>query len=122
MDLFDAARTGDLATVQASLRNGVDVNTRDKGDNATALHWAAAAGALDVVRALTEAGGDVHGHDDDHGLSVIGWATCWAPHAEVADFLVQRGARHHIFSAVALGLGGEVRRIVGERPGALNQR
>jgi ankyrin repeat protein len=122
MDLFDAARTGDLAAVQAFLGNGVDVNARDRGDNATALHWAAAAGALDVVRTLTEAGGDVHGHDDDHSLSVIGWATCWAPHAEVAEFLVERGARHHIFSAVALGLGDEVRRVVDEHPGALNQR
>src|SRR5918998_2392876 len=101
MELFDAARIGDLKAVEAILGNGVDVNARDAGDNATALHWAAAAGALDVVRALVDAGCDVHGHDDDHYLSVIGWATCWAPHAEVAEFLVQRGARHHIFSAVA---------------------
>jgi ankyrin repeat protein len=122
MDLFDAARTGDLAAVQAFLGNGVDVNARDKADNATALHWAAAAGTLDVVRALTDAGGDVHGHDDDHGLWVIGWATCWAPHADVAEFLVERGARHHLFSAVALGLGDELRRIVAEEPGALNRR
>lgn len=122
MDLFDAARTGDLTAVEALLTNGVDVNARDAGDNATALHWAAAAGALDVVRALTEAGGDVHGHDDDHLLSVIGWATCWAPHAHVADYLIDQGANHHIFSALALGLGDEVRRIVAAQPGALNQR
>ena len=66
MDLFEAARTGNLTAVEALLGNGTDVNARDVGDNATALHWAAAAGALDVVRALTDAGGDVHGDDDDH--------------------------------------------------------
>src|SRR5215213_2722759 len=122
MDLFDAARTGDLATVEAHLSNGADVNARDAGDNATALHWAAAAGSLEVVRALADADADVIGDGDDHNLCVIGWATCWAPHAEVASFLVERGAPHHIFSAVALGLADEVRSLVAASPGALNQR
>ena len=40
-------------------------------------------------------------------------ATCWAPHADIASFLIDRGAQHHIFSAVALGLADEVRSIVG---------
>ena len=71
------------------------------------MHWAAAAGHVDVVRRLAEAGGDVIGHGDDHELDVIGWATCWddgddRDHRAIADFLVERGARHHIFSAVAL--------------------
>jgi hypothetical protein len=35
---------------------------------------------------------------------------------------VSHGARHHIYSAIALGLGGEVRRIVAEDPSALNNR
>ena len=54
---------------------------------------------------------------DDHELEVIGWATCWDEadddaHRAVARFLISRGARHHIFSAIALNLGDEVRRIV----------
>jgi ankyrin repeat protein len=91
------------------------------------MHWAAAAAHLDVVRRLADAGGDVIGRGDDHELDVIGWATCWdgcddAAHRAVADFLVSRGARHHIFSAIAMNLPDEVRRIVAGNPSALNAR
>ena len=91
------------------------------------MHWAAAAGRLDVVTRLAEAGGDVIGAGDDHQGEVIGWATCWpgcddAAHRAVADFLVSRGARHHIFSAIAMNLGDDVRRIVAADPSALNHR
>jgi ankyrin repeat protein len=91
------------------------------------MHWAAAAAHLDVIRRLADAGGDVTGRGDDHGLEVIGWATCWdgaddGAHREAAEFLVSRGARHHIFSAIALNLAGEVRRIVAADPTALNRR
>src|SRR5256885_5630270 len=125
--LHAAAHAGRLAVVDLLLKRGLDVNTREKGDNTYAMHWAAAAGHLDVVRRLAEAGGDVVGHGDDHELEVIGWATGWngcddAAHRAVADFLVSRGARHHIFSAIAAKLPDEVRRIVAEDPSALNRR
>jgi ankyrin repeat protein len=97
------------------------------------MHWAAAGGHLDVVRRLADAGGDVIGEGDDHALDVIGWATCWKqcedPGSEtcararrVAAFLVRRGARHHIYSAMGLGDADEVRRIVQRDPAALNRR
>jgi ankyrin repeat protein len=119
-----AAFAGRLATVDLLLRRGLDVNAREKGDNTYAMHWAAAAGHLDVVRRLADAGGDVVGHGDDHELEVIGWATCWdggddAAHRAVAAFLVSRGARHHIFSAIALNLADEVRRVVAADSSAL---
>ncbi len=125
--LHAAAEGGHLATVDLLLGRGLDVNTREKGDNTYAMHWAAAAGHLDVVRRLADAGGDVIGHGDDHELEVIGWATCWdgcddATHRAVAAFLVSRGARHHIFSAIAIGLAEEVRRIVAADPAMLNTR
>ena len=111
--------------VDLLLQRGLDVNTREKGDNTYAMHWAAAAGHLDVVRRLADAGGDVVGQGDDHELEVIGWATCWDgcdddAHRAIADFLVSRGARHHIFSAIAMNLADEVRRIVAADPSALN--
>jgi len=116
-----------LGSVRLLLERGLDPNARERGDRTYAMHWAAAAGSLDVVRALADAGGDVVGHGDDHELDVIGWATCWDgcdddEHRAVANFLVSRGARHHIYSAIAMRLGDEVRRIVASDPGALNRR
>jgi ankyrin repeat protein len=125
--LHVAAFAGHLAAVDLLLQRGLDVNAREKGDNTYAMHWAAAGGHLDVVRRLADAGGDVVGHGDDHELEVIGWATSWegcddAAHRAIADFLVSRGARHHIFSAIAMNLADEVRRIVAADPGALTRR
>jgi hypothetical protein len=125
--LHVAAHKGHLAAVDLLLRRGLDVNTREEGDNTYAIHWAAAAGHADVVRRLADAGGDVVGHGDDHELEVIGWATCWdgcddAAHRSVVDVLVRHGARHHIFSAIAMNLGDEVRKIVAADPMALNRR
>ena len=125
--LHAVAQGGHLAAVDLLLKRGLDVNAREKGDNTYAMHWAAAAGHLDIVRRLADAGGDVVGHGDDHELEVIGWASCWdgcddAAHRAVVDLLLSRGARHHIFSAIAMNLADEVRRIVAADPSALNRR
>jgi ankyrin repeat protein len=90
------------------------------------MHWAAAAGHLDVVRRLADAGGDVVGHGDDHELEAIGWATGWEGgdderHRAIAEFLVSRGAQHNIISAISLNLANEVRRIVAADPAALSR-
>jgi ankyrin repeat protein len=121
--LFEAAKAGDHSAVEALLRDGADVNAREPEDHTYALHWAAASGHLDVVRLLVDAGADVHGDGDDHALGVIGWATCRErAQPETAEFLISRGARHHIFSALALGLEDRVRAIIAEDPAALNRR
>jgi ankyrin repeat protein len=116
-----------LGVVNLLLERGLDPNALERGDRTYAMHWAAAAGDLAVVRRLADAGGDLIGHGDDHELEIIGWATCWEgcdddAHRAVANFLISRGAHHHVFSAIAMGLGDEVRRIVAANPGALNQR
>jgi ankyrin repeat protein len=125
--LFPAAQSGNIEAVELLLKLGVDVNYREKGDNTYAMHWVAAQGNLEMVRKLADAGGDVIGEGDDHAGGVIGWASCWegcddGKHRAVVDFLISRGARHHIFSAVAMNLPDEVRRIVSADPSALNQR
>jgi ankyrin repeat protein len=79
------------------------------------------------VRRLADAGGDVVGHGDDHELEVIGWASCWDgcdddAHRAIVDFLLGRGARQHIFSAIATNRADEVRRIVEADPTALARR
>jgi ankyrin repeat protein len=58
--LIDAAGHGDLAAVTRALRDGADVNySRDNSGN-TALAAAAAAGKVEVVRALVAAGAKVN--------------------------------------------------------------
>jgi ankyrin repeat protein len=125
--LFPAAQSGRLDAVDLLLARGLDVNYREGGDNTFALHWVAAKGDLAMVRKLVDAGGDVIGEGDDHALGVIGWASCWDgcdddAHRAIVEFLVGRGARHHIFSAVATNLADEVRRLVAADPAALSQR
>ena len=122
--LHVAAGEGHLAAVNLLLERGIDANVLEKGDRTSPMHWAAAGGHLDVVRRLAEAGGNVIGAGDDHGLEVIGWATFWSddPHRAVAEYLISRGAHHHIYSAMALEDEAEVRRIVARNPGALNHR
>src|SRR4029079_14125905 len=50
-----AAFAGHLSAVDLLLKRGIDVNVREKGDNTYPMHWAAAAGHLDVVRRLADA-------------------------------------------------------------------
>jgi ankyrin repeat protein len=116
-----------LAVVDLLLKRGLDPNAREGGDNTYAMHWAAAAGKLDVVQRLADAGGDVIGAGDDHELDVIGWASCGdgcddEAHRAVVEFLLSRGARHHIFSAIAMNDAAEVRRLVVADPAVLNRR
>jgi ankyrin repeat protein len=105
------------------LERGADPNARDDGDNALALHFAAGGGPLDSVRALIEAGSDVHGVGDVHRLDVIGWATVFAEaRRDVVDLLVDRGARHHVFSAIALGDRDLLQRVVEDDSDAISRR
>src|SRR3954464_11322032 len=122
-----AAHNGRASVVELLLRRGLDVNTRERGDNTYPIHWAAAAGHDDVVKQLIDAGADVVGAGDDHGLEVIGWATCWEgcdddAHRAIADMLVRHGARHHVFALVAMNRGAELRRLVAAYPSVLARR
>ncbi|HEY3054833.1 MAG TPA: ankyrin repeat domain-containing protein [Thermoanaerobaculia bacterium] len=122
--LHAAAEAGHLDAVRLLLEHGADPNARERGDNTYPLHWAAAAGRADIVRALLDAGGDVHGIGDAHELDAIGWAT-GAPidrRGEVLSLLIERGARHHIFSAINVGDLDLIEKLVEENPAALERR
>jgi ankyrin repeat protein len=124
--LHAAAARGHRDVVQLLLQHDADPNARDAGDNATPLHFAAGGGHVDVVRALLDAGADVHGYGDVHESEVIGWATALAGPNDVRwnvlPVLLERGAWHHIFSAIATGDLGLIRRLAEDNPEALDRR
>jgi ankyrin repeat protein len=111
--LHKAAWHDRIDCVGLLLDRGADVRIRDDGDNAYALHFAAEAADLKVVRMLVEAGSDVIGEGDDHHLGVLGWATCLRRiREEVAAYLMDNGARLNLWSAIALNRADEVRRVI----------
>jgi ankyrin repeat protein len=66
------------AAASLLIERGADLNRRDFPDNAAPLHFAAAHGDLEMIRLLVEAGADVESRGDDHGVGVLGWATCFS--------------------------------------------
>jgi ankyrin repeat protein len=66
------------------------VNAREQRYGDTALMWAAAAGHVDVVRLLIEAGADVRAVDDE-GVTALHLARANG-HTEVAAALLAAGA------------------------------
>lgn len=124
--LHHAARHGSAAAIRLLLANGADPNAREQGDNTYPLHWAAARGDFDIMAALLDGGGDVHGFGADHAGDVIGWGTFFSEPGKdvraVADFLVGRGARHSIFSAMSVGDPDLVRAVVEQNPDELERR
>jgi ankyrin repeat protein len=131
--LHEAAKRRHADVVRLLLQHGANPNAREAGDNTYPLHWAAANGQVDVARALLDADGDVHGFGDVHALDVIGWATLYhAPDEDPGQIdtsrralialLLERGARHHIFSAMAVGDLELVRDVAEQNPEALDRR
>src|SRR5258708_29499627 len=121
--LHIAAAEGHLDCVNVLLRRGFDIATRDKFDNATALHWATQFGTVEVIKRLIDAGADVDGEGDEHQIGAIGWATCFKHvRTEAANYLIARGAKPTIFSAVSLNRADLVRKLVSDDPKLLRMR
>src|SRR5215813_8469521 len=123
--LHTAANHGQVEAVRLLLKHGADPNSLEAGDRTYPTHWAAAKAYLEIVRALLDAGSDVYGVGDVHELDLIGWATVFHETDkpwDVVSLLLERGARHHIFSAITFGDLDAIRKSVEENPEALDRR
>jgi len=123
--LHTAAHHGQVEAVRLLLKHGADPNALEAGDRTSPTHWAAAKAHVQIMGALLDAGGDVHGFGDVHELDLIGWATVFhEPDKpwDVVPLLLERGARHHIFSAIAFGDLDAIRKLAEENPVALDRR
>jgi ankyrin repeat protein len=102
------------AAMRLLIERGADLDRRDFPDNAAPLHFAAAHGDLETIRLLVEAGADVDGKGDDHGVGVLGWATCFGEvRQEVAAYLLDHGAKLNLWTAIALDHADDLRAMVG---------
>jgi ankyrin repeat protein len=113
------------AAVTLLLERGANPNIRCEGDNAYPLHFAVEKLRFPITRLLVEHGADTIGEGDYHELGVIGWATAWdyiQPNAEIVAYLLAHGARHNIFSAVAMGEAEVIRELVAGTPSDLERR
>jgi len=87
--IHDAAKTGDLAGVQAQLDAGADVNAKDKNEW-TPLHNAATQGHKEIVELLLAKGADVNAKHK-YGLTPLHRAAFYG-HKEVVQMLIAAGA------------------------------
>jgi ankyrin repeat protein len=111
------------AAIRLLIERGADLNRRDFPDNAAPLHFAAVHGDMETIRLLVEAGADVDGNGDDHGVGVLGWATCFGElRQEVAGYLLGHGAKLNLWTAIALDRADELRAMVAEDRSLLSAR
>jgi ankyrin repeat protein len=127
--LHCAAHRGFLEIVQVLLDAGADVMSRESCCDAIPLHWAAEGGHLEVARLLVDQGSGMDALDSWHNLGPVGWATV-VQHAhsrnqaryEVAEFLVNHGARLDIFSAIVWKDSDTVRQLIAADPALISQQ
>ncbi len=87
--LFNSAKHGDLQTIDAIIKSGFPLNSREQSSGATAIIMASRHGHTDVVRALLNAGADVQ-TQDNKDMTALLWAT-QGGHFEVVHALSDHG-------------------------------
>lgn len=86
---FDAVKSGDKETVAMAIKEGFNVNAKDK-DGYTALLIAAEKGDLEMAKLLVEKGADVNAKDKD-GYTALMYVA-YAGNLEIAKILIKNGA------------------------------
>ena len=117
-----AAAHNHIPAAALLLEKGAQIDCRDQDDFATPLCWAAYHGHLHMVNFLLEKGADASTKADLHGFGPLGFATVHVYHPQIAQRLLQAGAKYDIFSAVGAGNIEALRSAVLSNPRALRER
>ena len=134
MRLFDAAKTGDSALVNALLEQdsrlanaSAYVRTSLWGADAQALHVAVMHGRKDIVDLLLAHGADINARDDKYGFNALIHAIDLADFMPeyaalgMVDYLLERGAEKDVWACAWLGDGAGVREWLDENPALVNE-
>jgi ankyrin repeat protein len=87
-DFYSAIRNNDLARLQTMIRDGADVNARDKRGE-TPLMYAATVGSVDAMKFLIAKGADVNAQTTTSGATALIWS---ATDLAKVKLLVEHGA------------------------------
>lgn len=90
---FDAVKSGDKETVAMAIKEGFNVNAKDK-DGYTALLITAEKGDIEIAKLLVEKGADVNAKDKD-GYTALMYVA-YAGNLEIAKMLIKNGADVHV--------------------------
>ena len=90
LNIWIAAKTGNLEAIKAHLANKVDLSAQDSQAGLTPLSWAALMGKAKVVEHLIKSGADVNGKNSDGGIPLH--EAVFMGQDEIVALLLQNGA------------------------------
>lgn len=117
VDIHAAARLGKMDRLRELLAENPALIQARGGDGQTPLHFAA---TVEVAAFLLEQGADLNTRDVDHESTAAQWML--KDRAEVARYLVRRGAESDLLMAAALGEVALVEKHLEADPGCLRMK
>ena len=114
-----AANASNLEAARALLAAGADPNHMDEYPGATALHYTAWNGQLELAELLLQHGARIDTKDGLYDADPLGWAAESKKEAMI-DFLLERGAAADITRVAYFGRLEQVRRMLDEDPSQIN--
>jgi peptidoglycan/LPS O-acetylase OafA/YrhL len=91
LNIWAAARAGDLAAIERHLASGVAVEALDPERGGTPLLWAAVTGRAEAMELLIGRGADVNAADPDGGTALH--AAAFLGHEKAVEVLIRSGAK-----------------------------
>jgi len=91
LNIWAAAREGDLGAIERYMASGVAVDASDPERGGTPLLWAAASGRAEAIELLVGRGADVNAADPNGGTALH--AAAFLGHEKTVDVLVRNGAK-----------------------------